>query len=1048
MNKSKLKNSLVLVLGMHRSGTSVVTRGLKVLGVELGAKALELGDDNKKGFWEDSDFKKLNMEMLEAVNHDWDSIEHITSADVNTLLSKGFLEKATVLIRRKTKDSKVFGLKDPRASILLTFWMVVFERLNLDVNYVIAVRNPRSVVKSLSTRSNMDRTKAYLLWLDYTITALHYTREKRRIVIDYDHLLFSPEHELTRLAKTMSLKIDPIELEVFKGTFLDNELRHAEYSLDDLSEDPECTELVSEVANVLLRLSEDQIQINQPKILKTIDEWNDGWSKLASIYESTKQVYRKERQIHKSERQALIDEKQALIVQKQELMIQKQALTDEKQVLRSEVAKATAKADALQFELTKNMLELNTVYGSISWRVTNPARLMSGYGRKFYRELPLPSKVRKGVRGLYNKFIYAGNVKDQTDSKPNIHIADQESAPDYIIWGVIDWHFRTQRPQHLAKAFSQLGRRVFYVSSNIMPAEVAGFNVEPLDSSGRLFQLNLYAKGAPSIYSDELSEESISQLTESIGEVLEWTGSKQVISLVDHPCWYSIARVIPSSRMVFDCMDHHEGFGDSSAGLLNLEKKLIEESEHTITTSLWLDRKIKTSSKRSHLVRNAGDYKHFSTVPSVAYADALGRKVIGYYGAIAGWFDVELIELVAKHNPDCCVLLIGADTVGVQRQLSKLANVNFVGEVPYSELPYYLYGFDVCLLPFKIEPLTLATNPVKIYEYFCASKPVVAVDLPEVVQFGDLLYIAKGHQEFIDAVDYVLNTKEDQTLIQKRGQFAKQQTWGHRAEELITLVESSEFDSMVSIIVVTYNNLHLTQQCLASLDEYSGYQNIEIIVVDNNSQDESQSYLSEWVKKKDNRKLILNDSNRGFSAANNQGLVVAKGDYLVLLNNDTHVTSGWVRTMMMHLKRDPSVGLIGPITNNIGNEAKIKIEYENMGEMLSKSSSYCRKHIGKVFPLKTVAFFCVMMSRATFEDVGPLDEAFGQGFFEDDDYCRRVEALGLGVCCAEDVFIHHELSASFDKLKKQDRRKLFEHNKKVYEAKWGKWVPHRLREEI
>ncbi|MBV5328974.1 MAG: methyltransferase domain-containing protein, partial [Chlorobium sp.] len=81
----------------------------------------------------------------------------------------------------------------------------------------------------------------------------------------------------------------------------------------------------------------------------------------------------------------------------------------------------------------------------------------------------------------------------------------------------------------------------------------------------------------------------------------------------------------------------------------------------------------------------------------------------------------------------------------------------------------------------------------------------------------------------------------------------------------------------------------------------------------------------------------------------------------------------------------------------------------------------------------------------TLESVGELDEVFGRGFFEDDDYCRRIEHLGLRVVCAEDVFIHHQLSASFNQLKQQDRQKLFEDNRKIYEAKWGEWVPHGYR---
>ena len=244
---------------------------------------------------------------------------------------------------------------------------------------------------------------------------------------------------------------------------------------------------------------------------------------------------------------------------------------------------------------------------------------------------------------------------------------------------------------------------------------------------------------------------------------------------------------------------------------------------------------------------------------------------------------------------------------------------------------------------------------------------------------------------------------------------------------------------------MTYNNLELTRACLTSIDEHSQYDNLEIIVVDNASSDGSKDFLESWASVGGNRKLILNDDNRGFPAANNQGLNIATGDFLVMLNNDTYVTPGWVRSLVNHLKRDKTIGLIGPVTNNIGNEAKIDIAYADMSEMLVKSAAYTRRHAGQLYPLRTAAFFCVMIERDTFEHVGQLDEAFGRGFFEDDDYCRRIEQLGLRVVCAEDVFVHHHLSASFNKLKRQDRQKLFEENKKIYEAKWGEWVPHGYR---
>jgi len=494
-------------------------------------------------------------------------------------------------------------------------------------------------------------------------------------------------------------------------------------------------------------------------------------------------------------------------------------------------------------------------------------------------------------------------------------------------------------------------------------------------------------------------------------------------------------------------MDHHGGFSNNAESLLQMGKRLLNEAELTIITSTWLDEAISPHAKHRELIRNASDYEHFAKVPDRVYRDPYGHRVIGYYGAIAEWFDLDLVEAVATQHPECSVLLIGADTVNAQSKLAKLPNVAFTGEVPYSQLPHFLHGFDVCLLPFMVIPLTLATNPVKIYEYLSAGKPVVAIDLPEMSQFKGLVYAATDRDNFLVAVSDVLGQREPDSLVRQRKAFAKGQTWQHRAATLIQCVESTARDPTVSIVVVTYNNLDFTRACLASLDMHSQYEHMEIIVVDNASSDDSPAFLSEWVISGQYRKLILNKDNRGFAAANNQGLAVAIGKYFVLLNNDTYVTPGWIRTMMRHLEKDDMIGLIGPVTNNIGNEAKINIAYSSMEEMILEASAYTRRHLGQSDPMRTIAFFCVMIPRTTYDRVGALDEAFGRGFFEDDDYCRRVERLGLRIVCTRDVFIHHHLSASFNKLKNQERQVLFEENKTYYETKWGKWVPHSHAEE-
>src|SRR5690606_10395394 len=155
----------------------------------------------------------------------------------------------------------------------------------------------------------------------------------------------------------------------------------------------------------------------------------------------------------------------------------------------------------------------------------------------------------------------------------------------------------------------------------------------------------------------------------------------------------------------------------------------------------------------------------------------------------------------------------------------------------------------------------------------------------------------------------------------------------------------------------------------------------------------------------------------------------------------------WVTDLLRHFRKNERLGLLGPVTNNIGNEAKVEIAYSNMQEMEELALAYTSQHPLKSMPIPCVAFFCVMMRRQLVDQVGGLDESYGMGFFEDDDYCRRVEQLGFEIRVAEDVFIHHHLSASFEKLPTKEREELFLRNKRIYESKWGKWNPHTYRRE-
>ncbi|MGV0959939.1 MAG: glycosyltransferase [Limnohabitans sp.] len=615
-----------------------------------------------------------------------------------------------------------------------------------------------------------------------------------------------------------------------------------------------------------------------------------------------------------------------------------------------------------------------------------------------------------------------------------------------FVFGVIDWHFRIQRPQQIASCLSRLGWRVFYFSNNFIDESEPGFKIEKIDSEGNIYQVNLNVLNSPQIYFSGPKFNDLVMLKDSARKFITDLNLKPSVIMLQHAYWECMLNLMPNALRIYDCMDHHEGFDNVPIEILELEEKVINRVDSVIVTSNFLQNFIGKKNSNVTIIRNACDFFHFNSVPDNVYTDPLQRKIIGYFGAIAEWFDLDLVRAVAEKFKDCLILLIGNDTINASSEFNNLDNVVFTGEVSYNNLPYYLHSFDVCLLPFKVMPLTLATNPVKVYEYLAAGKPVVSVDLPEVSsQFGDLVYTAKNHAEFLEYLELTLfkdlNSKKS---IKLKQDFAAIQTWRNRASAFNDYIDVLTLPK-ISVIVLTYNNLELTKACLLSILEKSNYTNFELIIVDNASTDGSIGWLREFKKNNNNIELIENRTNVGFSAGNNIGLTAATGEYIVILNNDTIVTHNWLITLMHHLKDDPTIGLIGPVTNNIGNEAKINITYNNISEMHFISEFYTRENIGKTYPLRTAAFFCVMMHRSTFQKVGLLDEAFGRGFFEDDDYCRRIENIGLKIVCAEDVFIHHHLSASFNKIKQTEREDLFNKNLSYYESKWGTWIPHTYR---
>lgn len=248
-----------------------------------------------------------------------------------------------------------------------------------------------------------------------------------------------------------------------------------------------------------------------------------------------------------------------------------------------------------------------------------------------------------------------------------------------------------------------------------------------------------------------------------------------------------------------------------------------------------------------------------------------------------------------------------------------------------------------------------------------------------------------------------------------------------------------------SVVVVTCDNLPFLRFCLESVLAADG-KRCELIVVDNDSGDGTADYLSRLVERNASVRLIRSRSNQSFARACNQGAALAETEALVLLNDDTAVSDGWLDRLLAHLDRT-RVGMVGPATNRTGNEAQVDADYRTWGEFVRFADRRAAAHAGEAFEIPTLTMFCVAIGRALFERVGPLDERFETGLLEDDDYSRRVLATGHRLLCADDAFVHHFGEASFGKLVASgEYGRVLEANRARFEAKWKEpWRPYGRR---
>jgi len=254
-------------------------------------------------------------------------------------------------------------------------------------------------------------------------------------------------------------------------------------------------------------------------------------------------------------------------------------------------------------------------------------------------------------------------------------------------------------------------------------------------------------------------------------KALEWSlrrecrklGFSNPITWTFVPASSDVAGTLGERAVIYHCVDEFSEFtGTDKAAILDMERRLMEKSRCVIVSSDRLYATKNRHNPNTFLVTHGVDIDHFrkacdpkTVVPE--QMQALKGPVIGFFGLIADWVDLELIKFLAESRPQWNVAMIGKIDTDIS-MFNGVSNVHFLGQKSYEELPAYTKGFDVAILPFVMNELTLAANPLKLREYLAAGLPVVASAIPEAEKLKPALRTANGKQEFLTQIENIIAT--------------------------------------------------------------------------------------------------------------------------------------------------------------------------------------------------------------------------------------------------------------------------------------------------
>ena len=1026
MERSDSKKSVLIIAGMHRSGTSLVASLLQSAGVDIGERLMGGGEGNKKGYFEDFDFVEFHGGVLrsQGISKEGWTLQN------NIQVQEQYIENAIKLIKQRNSSKQVWGWKDPRNTLFLEFW----DKLIPEANFVFVYRSPWEVLDSLYRRGNdgdevfnKNPNFAIKICINYNRTILEFYEkfEERCVLLPLDKIIANPQIITESIDKKLGVRLGSIA-ELYDKSLLNRNISSSQRPSLIKQYFPEALALYQELnvkGDIVDGVSGESV--DEPVQFALYTEW----------------VLQDWLDIRKREKELKISQSQ--LQHTQEELVRSQA-----QILQTETALAQTQGQLQQTQgqLQQTQGQLQQTQGQLQ-QTKEELQQTQGQLQQTKEELQQTQEQLQQTKGVIDRSQSQLGHTQLELQQSQIAIAAMESSK-----------------------FWQLRTGWFQLRRNLGLADDISLHPSRLIRQGKYLSAVLRRKGF---------RYSLARLLNKTSQKLD-SEPVQVVPLPDIPCsddinyqkWlnknYPRRADLRKMSETLDLLSYQPKISVVMP-VFNPPEIYLHEAIKSILDQVypyWELCVADDASTKPYVKSILAEYGGKDSRIKVVYRNENGHISRASNSAI----EMATGEFIALLDHDDLL------TPDALYEVAALLNKHPQADIIYSDEDKIKEDNNLCEPYFKPNWCPdsflsrMYTSHLGVYRrslineiggfrvgYEGSQDYDLVLRLTEktdrIFHISKILYHWRIHSNStassLASKNYAADAayKALTEALERRGDTGRviPAPGGHH----IVRYEIADF-RLVSIIIPTKNLGNILDKCLISIFDKTEYPNYEVLLIDNGSTEtKTQEVIEKWKTKESSRfNCEILDIPFNYSKINNFAVAHAKGEYLLFLNNDIEViTPNWLNAMVEQAQR-PSIGAVGALLLYPDNTIQHAGAVVGVGGVAGHSHKhYPSSSHGYFNQIQTINNYsavtgaCLMCRREVFEDIGGFEEELSVAF-NDIDLCLKMIDKGYRNIYVPHAVLYHYESKSRGYEDTPEKQARFSHEVKYMQSKWKKLIEH------